>query len=311
MATHPFTYETEEYTYSDIRVKMHILTTFFDELRKLTTEEEIDRLLNTSIDDCKKVRNLTSNAARLVNHAYKAYTNLHGGIWKDGFAPLNAEPNTFYDNFKKTYTRRTPGVATYEDSYEYEVFSKTQNNILVMVEDLTTGEFVATVLAKNDGMNSAKWGPYEIYESIVSNFSVQHLWSINSFAANGDYPGIGSILLKKCIHILKTKGATSIVLEVYYVDACDVHDDDCQQYSRDRYQTMGATRLISTGKRLIKYYNKQNFVEVGDPKKIQSTLLNWKIQKMILSEHSKGGNRASRRRKKTIIKSKKNKKSNK
>lgn len=306
----PFTYEIEHLRYLDgIDVKIHILTTHCGELSRLTTGESIDGLLNTSIDRCRKVRNLTSNAARLVNQAYKAYTNLHGSSWKDGFAPLNAEPSSFHDNFKKTYTRlthaKTGVVSKYDESYEYEVFSTTQDNILVMVEDLTTGEFVATILAKNDGINSSKWGPYDIYSSHVPSFSVEHFWSINSFAANSDYPGIGSILFGKCIDILKKKGATSIVLEVYYVDACAPDNAHCKEYSEDKYQSKGAERLISTGKRLIGYYRKQKFVEIGDPKRIPSTLLNWNIQKMILSEGSKGGNRASRRRKKNIIKSKK------
>lgn len=182
-----------------------------------------------------------------------------------------------------------------------------------MAEDLNTGEFVATILAKNDGINSDKWGPYDIYRSINSSFSVQQFWSINSFAANSDYPGIGSILFGICIDNLKKAGATFIVLEVYYVDKCEDEDSGCIEYSRDKYQSDGANRLITTGKRLIEYYKKQNFVEIGDPKKIQSTLLNWNIQKMILVEGSKrgsfespkGGNRARITRKKKIIKSKK------
>lgn len=310
MATPPFEYTiTPGIRYvQDIHVNIHILTTHSNELRKLTSQDEIDQLLNTSIDRCRKLRNLTSNAARLVNQAYKAYTNLHNSIWKDGFAPLDAAPSTSYDNFKKTYTRvisPKPGVVIkYDESYEYEVFSTTQDNILLMVEDVAIGEFVATILAKNDGSNEAKWGPYR---SIISNFSVENFWSINSFATNSDYPGIGTILFEYCIGFLKSKGATSIVLEVYYVAECE--NAGCHKYSEDEYQSKGAKRLITTGDRLIRYYRRMNFVEIGDPISIPTTLLNWKIQKMILSdgssEGSKGGNRASRRRKKPIIKSKK------
>jgi hypothetical protein len=308
MATPPFEYIiTRGIRYvQDIPVNIHILTTHSNELRKLTGQDEIDQLLNTSIDGCRKLRNLTSNAARLVNQAYKAYTNLHNSIWKDGFAPLDAAPSTSYDNFKKTYTRvisPNPGVVIkYDESYEYEVFSTTQDNILLMVEDVAIGEFVATILAKNDGSNEVKWGPYDIYRSIISNFSVENFWSINSFAANSDYTGIGTILFEYCIDFLKTtKLATSIVLEVYYVAECETAD--CFKYSEDEYQSKGAKRLIITGNRLIRYYKSRKFVEIGDPISIPSTLLNWKIQKMILSEGSsegsKGGNRASRRRKKT------------
>ena len=306
----PFTYETRSHNYLEgIPVKIHILKTNNIILRELVTEESIDGLLNSQIDGCKKLRNLTSNAARLVNQAYKAYTNLHDSSWKDGFAPLNAPPGSFYDNFKKTYSRltraKTEVVAKYSESYEYEVLSTTQDNILIMAEDLNTGEFVATILAKNDGINLDKWGPYDIYQSSNPSFSVEHFWSINSFAANSDYPGIGSILFGICIGNLKEAGATSIVLEVYYVDKCVDQDSDCIEYSRDKYQSDGANRLISTGNILIEFYKRQKFVKIGNPKRIPSTLLNWNIQKMMLSEGSKGGNRASRRRKKNIIKSKK------
>lgn len=105
---HPFTYETTRHKYLEgIPVKIHILKTNNNILREQFTEETIDGLLNSQIDGCRKLRNLTSNAARLVNQAYKAYTNLHDSSWNDGFAPLDAPPASFYDNFKKTYTRLT------------------------------------------------------------------------------------------------------------------------------------------------------------------------------------------------------------